>query len=304
LIWGIKKYNNVQEQNRFALEQLQEERDRYARKEEERRQLEEERQQQAERERLAREEEQKRQQAANFTINDVSFELIFVEGGTFTMGCTLEQGNDCQDREGPAHQVTVSNFYIGKYEVTQAQWGAIMNNNPSKVKGDNLPVETVSWTDVQEFLRILNTQIGKHYRLPTEAEWEFAARGGNKSLGYKYSGSNNVDEVAWYSNNSDGGTRPVGTKQPNELGIYDMSGNVWEWCDDWFGNYPSTPQTDPKGDSSGTKRSDRGGSWYYDAEWCRVSARSSYAPDGRGHSLGFRLAMSQIATDNGNIDNK
>ena len=215
-----------------------------------------------------------------FTINDVTFEMIPVEGGTFTMGATAEQGGEADDDEKPTHQVTLSSYAIGKHEVTQALWQAVMGNNPSQFKGDNLPVERVSWDDCQEFISKLNSITGRSFRLPTEAEWEFAARGGKKSKGYKYSGSNNLDEVAWYDGNSGNQTHPVGTKKPNELGIYDMSGNVWEWCADWYDNYSSSPSTDPTGPSSGSFRMSRGGSWNVDAWYCRVSYRNRSRPGG------------------------
>jgi formylglycine-generating enzyme required for sulfatase activity len=218
--------------------------------------------------------------------------MVFVQGGTFTMGCTGEQGGGCDDDEKPAHSVTVSDFYIGKYEVTQKQWVEVMGSNPSEFKGDDLPVEKVSWDDVQEFIRKLNQQTGKKYRLPTEAEWEYAARGGNKSGGYKYSGGNNIGDVAWYDGNSSNKTNKVGKKSPNELGIYDMSGNVREWVSDWFGNYPSGAQTNPAGPSSGSYRVRRGGSWSYDAGDCRVSYRDGYDPDSRSGNIGFRLVLS------------
>jgi formylglycine-generating enzyme required for sulfatase activity len=223
-------------------------------------------------------------------------EMVRVEGGTFTMGCTSEQGGDCYDDEKPTHQVTVSSFQIGKYEVTQAQWRAVMGNNPSHFSGcDNCPVENVSWNNVQDFIRKLNQQTGKRYRLPTEAEWEFAARGGNKSKGHKYSGGNNLNSVAWYDDNSGSKTHPVGQKQANELGIYDMSGNVWEWCEDWYGDYSSSPQTNPKGPSYGSRRVLRGGSWYSDAKYCRVSNRVSNYPgsrnDGRRLPPGSSLVL-------------
>jgi formylglycine-generating enzyme required for sulfatase activity len=220
-------------------------------------------------------------------------EMVFVEGGTFTMGCASEQGEDCFDDEKPAHQVTLSNYYIGKYEVTQAQWKAVMGNNPSYFSGcDNCPVEQVSWDDVQEFIRKLNAKTGKNYRLPTEAEWEYAARGGNRSQGYKYSGSNSVGNVAWYDDNSGYKTHPVGTKQANELGIYDMNGNVWEWCQDWYDNYNSGSQTNPNGASSGSYRVSRGGSWFGNARYVRVSDRGNGTPGFRFNFLGFRLACS------------
>ena len=220
-------------------------------------------------------------------------EMVWVPGGTFTMGATSEQGSDANDWEKPAHSVTLSGYYIGKYEVTQAQWKAVMGNNPSYFKGDNLPVEQVSWNEVQEFIRKLNQLTGKSYRLPTEAEWEYAARGGNNSRGYKYSGSNNIGSVAWYYENSGITTHPVGSKSPNELGIYDMSGNVWEWCQDrWASNYySSSPQRNPKGPASGSDRVIRGGSWYDYAGSCRVSGRDGNSPVGRGYDLGFRLVL-------------
>jgi len=218
-------------------------------------------------------------------------EMVFVQGGTFTMGCTAEQGNDCNDWEKPAHQVTLSNFSIGKYPVTQKEWVSVMGSNPSQFKGDNLPVERVSWNDAQEFIRILNAATGKNYRLPTQAEFEYAARGGNKSKGFKYSGSNRVDDVAWHQGNSGNKTHPVGTKAPNELGIYDMSGNVYEWCSDWFGDYSSAAQTNPTGVATGSHRVIRCGSWANDAYDCRVSDRFSKTPDHRRNYIGFRLVI-------------
>ena len=216
--------------------------------------------------------------------------MIYVEGGTFTMGATSEQGNDAYSDEKPAHQVTLSSFSIGRYEVTQEEWEAVMGSNPSKFKGAKLPVEKVSWDDCQAFIRKLNQLTGKKFRLPTEAEWEYAARGGNKSIGYKYAGGNNLGSVAWYKDNSNGKTHEVGQKQPNELGLYDMSGNVWEWCQDWRGDYSSSSQTNPAGPSTGSDRVDRGGSWIYYAGSCRVSRRSHCTPGIRRDDLGFRLA--------------
>ena len=219
-------------------------------------------------------------------------EMAFVQGGTFTMGCTTEQGGDCTDYEKPAHQVTLSDYKIGKYEVTQAQWKAVMGNNPSNFSGcDKCPVETVSWNDIQDFLRKLNEKTGKTYRLPTEAEWEFAARGGNKSTKTKYSGSNILDEVAWYERTSGRKTHEVGTKAANELGIHDMSGNVWEWCSDWYGDYDASSKTNPKGPSSGSFRVLRGGSWDCNPPGCRVSNRFNYIPDARLLNGGFRLVL-------------
>ena len=219
-------------------------------------------------------------------------DMVFVKGGTFTMGATAEQGSDAYSNEKPTHSVTVSDFYIGKYEVTQAQWKAVMGSNPSKFTGDNNPVEQVSWNDIQEFITKLNAQTGKKYRLPTEAEWEYAARGGNQSKGYKYSGSNSIGDVAWYYSNTSYNTYPVGQKTPNELGIYDMSGNVGEWCQDLYGYYSSEAQTNPTGPSSGSDRVLRGGSWCSYARFCRVSYRSCSNPDDPGINYGFRLACS------------
>ena len=231
-----------------------------------------------------------------FTVNGVSFKMVKVEGGTFTMGATAEQEKDADDDEYPAHQVTLSDYYIGQTEVTQALWKAVMGSNPSYSKGDNLPVEWVSWVDCQTFIEKLNSMLsnelgGKRFALPTEAQWEFAARGGNKSKGYTYSGSNNLDDVAWYSDNSGNYTHPVAQKQPNELGLYDMSGNVLEWCQDWYGRYSSNAQTNPQGPASGKNRLLRGGSWYDNAKNCRVSFRIGSASDFHSINLGFRLCL-------------
>ena len=230
----------------------------------------------------------------NMTIpvkDGISIDMVRVEAGTFTMGATPEMKNP-YDWEKPTHRVTLTNdYYIGKYEVTQALWQAVMGNNPSSFKGDNLPVESVSWDDCQEFISKLNRITGKTFRLPTEAEWEYAARGGNKSRGYQYSGSNNLSDVAWYEDNCGKKTHAVGTKQPNELGIYDMSGNVWEWCQDWFGEYSSSSQTNPTGANSGSGRVRRGGSW---GTWvCCSSSRGVLEPNDRYDFLGFRLVLSE-----------
>ena len=228
-----------------------------------------------------------------FTVNGVSFEMIAVEGGTFTMGATDEQASDAYSDEKPTHQVTLSSYYIGKTEVTQELWQAVMGSNPSGFSGANLPVEKVSWEDCQIFIAILNELTGKYFRLPTEAEWEYAARGGSKSQGYKYSGSNTVDDVAWYPSNSSSKTHPVATKAPNELGIYDMSGNVLEWCSDWYSSsyYSSSSQYNPTGPASGSYRVFRGGSWDYHAGYCRVSFRDYSSPTKRFTFLGLRLAL-------------
>ena len=227
---------------------------------------------------------------AKLILNNLTANMVYVSGGTFTMGATSEQGSDYDSDEIPVHSVTLSSFYICKYEVTQALWNAVMGSNPSNWKGDDLPVETVSRDDCQTFIRKLNALTGKNFRLPTEAQWEYAARGGNKSKGYTYSGSNAIDDVAWYYDNSGGMTHPVKTKAPNELGIYDMSGNVSEWCSDWYGDYSSAAQTDPTGPATGSGRVGRGGSWRHDATGCRVATHSSCTPASASRDTGLRLA--------------
>ncbi len=224
------------------------------------------------------------------TVRGVSFKMVRVEGGTFTMGDTSEQGSDALGTERPAHQVTLSTFSIGETEVTQELWQAVMGSNPSKFEGAKHPVENVSWEDCQNFIRELNKLTGRRFRLPTEAEWEYAARGGNKGNGHKYAGSSAIDNVAWYDGNSGGQTHDVATKRANELGLYDMSGNVWEWCQDWYGSYSSGSQTNPAGASSGSFRVFRGGGWSYDAGCCSVSIRY-YSPSDRYNFLGLRLAF-------------
>jgi eukaryotic-like serine/threonine-protein kinase len=251
----------------------------------------------------------------NYTeiVNGVPIEMVFVQGGSFMMGATPEQGSDVYENEKPAHKVSLDSFYIGKFPVTQKQWKAVMgvSNNPSYFKGEDMPVDMVSWDDAQFFIQKLNQLTGKNFRLPAEAEWEYAARGGAKSRGYKYSGSNNIDEVAWYWKNSgdnrlSGGwdydkininnckTHPVGYKKQNELGIYDMSGNLWEWCeDDWHDNYNGAPNNGrawvdvPRF----SYRILRGGSWDYGASFCRVSNRSIITPNRRSKIHGFRLVL-------------
>ena len=227
----------------------------------------------------------------SFVVNGVSFKMIRVEGGTFTMGATPEQGDDVYGNEKPAHEVTLSSFFLGETEVTQALWKAVMHHNPSAFKGDNLPVEQVSWNDCKAFINKLNITLGVTFRLPTEAEWEYAARGGNKSLGNKFSGSNNLNDVAWFEDNSHNVSHPVKSMDPNELGIYDMSGNVWEWCLDEMHNYSANVQTNPLYSSEGSLRVFRGGSWRNSSGRCRVSYRFNSTPDDCINSVGFRLAM-------------
>lgn len=218
-----------------------------------------------------------------FTVNGTEFTMIKVEGGTFTMGATVEQGDDVRYSEKPAHSVTLSSYYIGETEVTQALWTAVMKKNPTfySYRGDNKPVENVSWNECQTFIRKLNKLLsaqlkGKQFALPTEAQWEYAARGGKKSKGYKHSGSNTLSEVAWYRDNTRSGPviHPVKTKQANELGLYDMNGNVEEWCQDRFGNYSKEAQIDPVGSAKGEERVLRGGSYLSEREYCRVADRS------------------------------
>ena len=257
----------------------------------------------------------------SFTANNVSFNMVKVDGGTFTMGATDEQleglTNDelsYFDASKPAHSVTLDDYMIGETEVTQELWQAVMGSNPSKFKGDDQrPVEMVSWDDCQEFIKKLNSLTGHNFRLPTEAEWEFAARGGNNSKGYKYAGSNEIGDVAWYwqncgdkflqgtdsdwdfdkieANNSK--PHPVGTKKPNELGIYDMSGNVWEWCNDWFDEnyYKKSPSSNPKGPYEGSFRVFRGVGWCGSARFCRLSYRNGLMPVYGFSDGGLRLAL-------------
>ena len=221
-------------------------------------------------------------------LNKLINNMVYVSGGTFIMG-----GDESSDQT-PTHSVTLSSYYICKYEVTQALWRAVMGSNPSKFKGDNLPVEQVSWNDCQTFINRLNNYTGRNFRLPTEAEWEFAARGGNYSRHYKYSGSNYISDVAWYCDNSGNRTHPVGTKQANELGLYDMSGNVWEWCSDRYGSYSSYSQSNPTGATSGFGRVERGGNWCGLARYCCSSHRSYYAPGNSFDDLGLRLVLSHL----------
>ncbi len=255
----------------------------------------------------------------SFTVKGVSFDMIKVKGGTFNMGATPEQEYPDYN-EKPVHKVTLDDYWIGETQVTQALWKAVMgktltqiasyNNGSTWGVGDNNPMYYISWNDCQEFVKKLNALTGQHFRLPTEAEWEFAARGGTKSRGYQYSGSNNLGDVAWYWENSGdrrnsgswgderamsnhNRTHPVATKAPNELGIYDMSGNVGEWCQDRDGSYSSSSQTNPTGPSSGSHRVCRGGSWYSTAGGCRSAFRGNNYQSIYGCTLGVRLALSQ-----------
>ena len=209
------------------------------------------------------------------------------------MGCDPERNGDCNDDELPLHEVKLSGFYINKYEVTQREWEVIMEDNPSRFSDcPDCPVEQVRWEDAGKFIDKLNQLSGRRYRLPTEAEWEFAARGGNRSKGYRYAGSNDLSQVGWYDENSGDHTHPVGGKDPNELGIYDMSGNVWEFCQDRYAEdyYAESPRVNPKGPSSGDFRVLRGGSWNYFDRYCRVSNRNYSLTVIRYYFNGFRLS--------------
>jgi formylglycine-generating enzyme required for sulfatase activity len=232
----------------------------------------------------------------NPTPDDVLEDMVEVTGGTFTRGCPAGQARDCPYIAIPAHTVTLDTFYIGKHAVTQLLWGQIMgiNMNPSRNRGNNLPVENVSWDEVQRFIERLNERTGRNYRLPTEAEWEYAARGGNQSRGYTYSGSNFLDDVGWYGDNSDGKTQPVAMKQPNELGLYDMSGNVDEWVSDRFGFYGGDSLNNPTGPVSGSSRVVRGGSSARDDEAARVFSRGGLLPGSPNPYIGFRLVTTSI----------
>ena len=232
----------------------------------------------------------------------VNMKMIWVEGGDFLMGCTSEQGN-CESDEQNVRRVTVDGFYIGMLEVTQSQWEKVVGTSIYQQKskaggsstpgvGPDYPMYYVSWDEAMEFCRLLSNKTGRTYTLPTEAQWEYAARGGNKNEGAKYAGSNMIDAVAWYTDNSGSSTHIVGSKRANALGIYDMSGNVWEWCKDWYASsYVSYDTNNPVGPSSGSGRVYRGGSWYSSASNCRVAYRGSSSPGARYYNLGFRVVL-------------
>lgn len=235
-----------------------------------------------------------------FEVNGVTFKLVDIDGGIYSMGATPEQGENANDNEKPVHQVALSPFSLSVTEVTQELWLTVMGTNPSKFSSNlKRPVENVSWNDCQVFIARLNELTGQNFRLPTEAEWEFAARGGMKSQGYKYSGSDDLNEIAWYNYNAyavgssspDYGTHAAATKAANELGLYDMTGNVWEWCQDWSGDYSDADQINPTGPETGTNRVIRGGGWTNYPKLLRVAARSSYKPGFIGNFIGFRLAL-------------
>lgn len=223
--------------------------------------------------------------------NGVEFKMIGIEGGTFTLGTSREKDEYCFTAEMPAHEVTLSSYLMAETEVTQQLWEAVMGSNPSHFIGKDLPVESVSWEDCQQFIAKLNASTGMTFRLPTEAEWEYAARGGKQSKGTLYSGSNDPTAVAWGKWGGDT-THPVRSKMANELGLYDMTGNVYEWCSDWFADYPSQSQTNPKGPAEGKLHVYRGGSWTNSNRYSRLTYRCTGNPKNKTCSLGFRLAQS------------
>ena len=243
----------------------------------------------------------------SFQVHGVSFTMIKVDGGTYTMGATSEQGNEAESNEKPRHKVTLSDYYIGQTEVTQELWQAVMGNTiqqqrdkesrsfPLKGVGKDYPMYYISWYECHLFINALNSELrpqlgGKEFALPTEAQWEFAARGGTQSNNYKYSGSNNIEDVSWYGSNARSSSHPVKLKAANELGIYDMSGNVWEWCEDWYGEYKVVGQTNPKGPSAGRSYVLRGGSWFNGASSARVTCRV-HDPGKRKFEIGLRLVL-------------
>ena len=227
--------------------------------------------------------------------NSIGMEFVLIPAGTFQMGCSSE-AEECEDEEKPSHSVTISQpFHLGKYEVTQAQWEAVMGNNPSKFKGADRPVDSVTWDDAQEFIKKLNAKEGHtRYRLPTEAEWEYAARAGSATAYSFGDDEGQLGNYAWYWENSDEETHPVGRKQPNAWGLFDMHGNVWEWVHDWYGEkyYSAGAMTDPQGPESGGYRVLRGGGWTYEVMWyCRSDYRRGSTPDHREEGDGFRLVL-------------
>ncbi len=227
----------------------------------------------------------------NAVVQGIIASMVEVIGSSFLMGATSEQMDGANDDELPTHYVNLPSFYMGSHEVTQEEWKTVMGKNPSRFKGAKRPVDNVSWHDCQAFISKLNSLSRKRFRLPTEAEWEFAARGGDRSRGYIYSGSNNVSRVAWCAATSGSRTHDVEAKSPNELGIYDMTGNLWEWCADWYGYYDSEMQNNPAGPNSGSTKAIRGGGWNGGPENCRVSNRDARSPNYRSDRLGLRLAM-------------
>lgn len=226
-------------------------------------------------------------------LEKLNNDMVYIEAVEFTMGATKEQKGEANSDEKPAHPVVLNCFNLCKYEVTQELWEAVMGDNPSHFKGKNLPVENVSWDDCLKFIMKLNELTGKKYRLPTEAEWEYAARGGSNSMHYKYSGGNSLEYVSWYFHNSMDKTHTVGMMKPNELGLYDMSGNVWEWCQDWYGSYGKKTAYYPTGPIKAYNKVFRGGGYDNGDTYCRCSYRNGTAPQNKFKNLGLRLAHSK-----------
>ena len=226
-----------------------------------------------------------------FQVNGAKFVMVSVKGGTFMMGDSSKRGGVAFREEFPVHQVTLSDYYIGETEVTQELWKAVMNYNPSYFKNKDYPVESVTWSEVHQFVNKLNQLTGKKFRLPTEAEWEYAARGGKKGRGFLFAGSDTIDNVVWYDKNSNLKTHPVAQKRANELGLYDMSGNVWEWCEDWYGPYTPNAQTNPTGPATGVDRVCRGGSWTSYMRYSQIRFRKDLNPSFKSYEVGFRLVM-------------
>ena len=237
-----------------------------------------------------------------FTVNHIPIKMVFVKGGDLELGCVAERDDSCKAKEVPSHNVTLTDFYIGETEVTQAQWKAVMgsDNNPSYWKGNTLPVERVSWVECHRFVTRLNKYLAKelpegyHFALPSEAQWEYAARGGLKSAGTRYAGSNDLKQIAWFYDNSSQHTHDVRIKTANELGIFDMSGNVWEWCEDWYDeNFyaENTEWNNPMNEQETSYRVQRGGSWNYAAPYSRCANRDYGSIHTRYEDCGFRVAL-------------
>ena len=235
-------------------------------------------------------------------VRNLVANLVRVEGGSFQMGAqrTNPQADnydtEARDNENPVHEVTLSNYFIGKFEITQREWRTVMGYeldwSEQYGKGDDFPAYNVSRSEALRFLEKLRAMTQLAFRLPTEAQWEYAARGGSRSLHFRFSGSNNADDVAWHNGNAGGGLHIAGEKRPNELGLHDMSGNLWEWCSDAYGTYPATPQTDPTNES-GVQYVLRGGAWTYFPTYCRVTCRDSYSGDDASVSVGFRVEIEE-----------
>lgn len=224
-------------------------------------------------------------------LKSIEDKMVKVDGGNFTMGCVIVQDTECYAQEKPRHIVTLNTYYIDKFDITQKEWKAVMGTSPAAKYCADCPVVNVTWFEAQEFINKLNQMSNKNYRLPTEAEWEYAAKGGNKSHGYKYAGGNEARTVAWYDSTISKTVHPVGQMAPNELGLFDMSGDVWQWCSDWFNDkyYSTSPSSNPTGPARGTTRCVRGGSWWGPMRDCRVANRDQFPPESKDDDVGFRI---------------